>query len=285
MPQQLMKPDAIVQISKIKTEFFVREQLNDELVAQYRDQMAHGTVFPPILVTQEEEPVGVDGRHRLEAARQLGRETIEVVFTKPKPKLDLMMEAIRANMGGSLPPTRGDFILVIRHLLESGASGADIQDKFKRIVPAGLVRTYVTEARKLNGHAKLRAAANDVRHNDVPTKEAAEKHGVKLDDLKEELGDRRRKQKAFDPTGMKEEISGAYRGASVAAGHALKKLREMMVDGDASWEQVEEVFDKIEQLQKTQRRTMRNQRARFAQAAGKPFNPKTGEIIEEEESE
>lgn len=71
-------------------------------IDEYRQQMANGAVFPPILLRETGgKPLLIDGNTRLAAARKAGRKTFPAIIVDTKtPEMALILAAAVNQMGG-----------------------------------------------------------------------------------------------------------------------------------------------------------------------------------------
>lgn len=77
-------------------EIYPREKVSEELVETYRQSMEAGEKFPP-LVVQKDSYTLIDGRHRYEALKKLGKKEVDVeILDIPDP--ELRAEAVRRNI-------------------------------------------------------------------------------------------------------------------------------------------------------------------------------------------
>lgn len=71
-------------------------------IEEYRQQMANGAIFPPVLLRETGgKPLLVDGNTRLAAARRVGRKTFPAIVVDTKtPEMALILAAAVNQMGG-----------------------------------------------------------------------------------------------------------------------------------------------------------------------------------------
>ncbi|MBE3588141.1 MAG: helix-turn-helix domain-containing protein [Thermoanaerobacteraceae bacterium] len=92
-----MKTNEII----VDESIYPRTEIDPETVARYREVLESGVKLPPLVVMPDGRLL--DGRHRLEAYRQLGAETVEVVLESPS---DPDARAVELNLRHGRPLTR-----------------------------------------------------------------------------------------------------------------------------------------------------------------------------------
>jgi len=86
----------------------MRIEMSAETVADYAEEMVSGTVFPAVVVYYDgTEHWLADGYHRVEAARKIGRDTIQVEIRDGSSR-DAMLHGIGANASHGLRRTQAD---------------------------------------------------------------------------------------------------------------------------------------------------------------------------------
>lgn len=173
-----------VPLKDLKSNLFVRQALNPEHALFLAELVENGVTLPPIKITHE--LVVIDGRHRIEAHELNNRTEITCEVVDVKNETDLIAEAYKANIGGSLPPTPQDTEHTIMLLL-------DRDETMKRIaellgLPAGMARKYINSVKSKTSRQKLMNAASAVTDGGLTVAKAAEQYGVELEKLKEILG-------------------------------------------------------------------------------------------------
>jgi len=94
-----------------------QRELQPSVVAHYRELMDEGVEFPPIeTVFDGAYDYLVDGFHRVEAASQLGRETI-LARRRMGTRKDAVWASFAANKANGLPRKRGEVAAIVRKIL------------------------------------------------------------------------------------------------------------------------------------------------------------------------
>lgn len=93
----------------------VRVEMSEQTIADYAEELSVGTVFPAITVYYDGKVYWLaDGFHRVEAARKVGRETIEADIREGSDR-DATLHGIGANARHGLRRTQADK----RHAVET----------------------------------------------------------------------------------------------------------------------------------------------------------------------
>ena len=88
---------------------YPRTNFDPDTVERYREAMAAGAKFPPIVITRDNRPL--DGRHRFEACIQIGTDDVEVIIENPD---DPAARAVELNLHHGKPLTRGEMRELVR---------------------------------------------------------------------------------------------------------------------------------------------------------------------------
>ena len=93
----------------------MRVEMSEQTITDYAEEMAGGTVFPPVIVYYDGDAYWLaDGFHRVEAARKIGRESIDAEIREGTDR-DAILNGIGANARHGLRRTQADK----RHAVES----------------------------------------------------------------------------------------------------------------------------------------------------------------------
>ena len=99
----------------------MRVEMNEQTIADYAGELSVGTVFPPVVVYYDGEVYWLaDGFHRVEAARKVGRETIEADIREGTDR-DATLHGIGANARHGLRRTQADKRHAVEALLRDPA--------------------------------------------------------------------------------------------------------------------------------------------------------------------
>jgi len=102
-----------------------------EKVQEYAEMLEQGVEFDPIVVWKREDGYWiVDGMHRVEAHRRVGRTTIRAKLVELKDELEYRKEAIKANLKHGLPLMREERIILAQTLYKLGVSQVELQKLF-----------------------------------------------------------------------------------------------------------------------------------------------------------
>ncbi len=95
----------------------MRVEMKPDTVREYADEMASGTVFPPVVVYHDGTDYWLgDGFHRVEAARKLGRETIDA-DVRDGDERQAILHGVGSNASHGLRRTQADKRRAIERLL------------------------------------------------------------------------------------------------------------------------------------------------------------------------
>ncbi len=95
----------------------MRVEMKPDTVREYADEMAAGTVFPPVVVYHDGADYWLgDGFHRVEAARKIERETIEAEVIEGDER-QAILHGVGANASHGLRRTQADKRRAIERLL------------------------------------------------------------------------------------------------------------------------------------------------------------------------
>lgn len=253
-----------VAISDLVVDFYVRRSLNEDRVLELALLIEEGVELPAILI--DENRSVIDGRHRLEAFRMAGKTHISCETVKDLSQGEQILRALTENMGGSLPPSRGDVRLAIQNMITAGMKERAIVAGLP--LPPSIVRKYLREATSNMSKAKFSAAIESVVDSGMQIKDAAEKYGIDLEDLRDKIRGKKKTivEKSFGMPKVRAELSGRYRSSSQKNASMFTKLLDCYIDGDVSYKVTSEACDLAEKMILSQAQNVTGWRQRFAQA-------------------
>ncbi len=260
--EQKMNRIIKVPIKKLKKDIYVRVKRDEERVYYFFGLIVDGKKVPPIKITEDFKII--DGRHRVEAHEEAEKEEIEAEIVKIKDKRDFIVQAYKANLGGSLPPTQEDTEHTIKMLLEQGVSRKKIRNLLD--LPSNLGSKYVDNVASKLKRRKLQAAADDVTNNNLTVTKAAEKHGLKPENLKSFLSGKKKKKNQGGISEMKANFTTRYRGLGAKNGKDLSEIRRRLEDADISLDEAQQVLNKLKILHSKSFKTIQDWEDRFKSA-------------------
>jgi transposase len=149
----------------------------EEKVEEYKEMMEQGVEFDPITVWKR--PDGqywiVDGVHRTEASKRLGRTTIKAKIVELKDELEYRIEAIKANLKHGLPLQKEEKILLAQTLYKLGVQTAELKKLFG---VAERTLYYWLEPVKEKEKEELKKKALELKKQGLSTREIASRLGV-----------------------------------------------------------------------------------------------------------
>lgn len=231
-----------VPLSQLKTNLFVRVRLDDDRILEFAEMLDQ---LPPIQITKDFEVI--DGRHRIEAHDLAGKTEIRAEIIEVKDRIDHIVRAYTANVGGAKPPTKEDHELTIRMLLEQKVSRKKIREILP--LPATLSMQFVDNVQSRINRQKLRDAMNAISEDGLTLDEAAEKFGVDVKKLKEAISGRKGKEEPNFIEDTKRQLSNNFRSFNQKNAALLKQLWKLLDDGDITPKQAREILDLIKKLQ------------------------------------
>lgn len=167
-----------VDVDKLQHAFDSRVSINDDWVITIAEAYESGQQVPPIIINRQMEII--DGRHRVQAAALAGLTRIEATIVDLEGK-EALLQSVRLNTGGPMPPTMKDFQLVIGKLMDYGDSEAKIAMELK--LPRTMIRKVYANLARQRTHEKLREARRLIAEG-LTVEEAAEKLSLELKSLK-----------------------------------------------------------------------------------------------------
>ncbi len=252
-----------VHIKNLTTKFDVRKKLNDSHVLNLAYLYEAGEELPPLVITKQMEIV--DGRHRKAAMELAGREVAHCVIAGETDDGALIVSALKANVGGALPPTQDDIVHSIVLLFNQGWTEKKILDNlpFPRVVG----RKYAKTAWGIILNAKLTSAMKAISEDGITMKTASERFGVPEEKLKEHLNPNRKREKQKTVAWRKNHISRAYQGFHRKIAYEIQALSNSFEEQQVSEEEALAVFEHIfESIRKGEKR-VEEHRERFQNLA------------------
>jgi hypothetical protein len=240
----------------------VRRGLNADHVLYLAGLIEGGTRLPPPRVTGKTLTV-VDGRHRIAAEDLLGHQEITVEFVSERSDADLIFAAIEANSGGALPPTVSDITHTIKQLLDLKVPVKDIVARLP--MPATIARKYLGYVRSNDNKDRVYRALEGIREGRITLTDAAKKHNVSPTLLKKAL---ETKKSAANIGSLKSVISRRMRAVGAANGKNIKRVKEMIDEGEWTAQQGLEFMAHIDHAINVMRKTHSDHMSRFVAEYG-----------------
>jgi len=149
----------------------------EEKVEEYKEMLEQGVEFDPIVVWKR--PDGqywiVDGVHRTEAHKRVGRTTIKAKIVELKDELEYRIEAIKANLKHGLPLQKEEKILLAQTLYKLGVPIAELKKLFG---VSERTLYYWLEPVKEKEEEELKQKALELRKQGLTQEEVAKRLGV-----------------------------------------------------------------------------------------------------------
>jgi hypothetical protein len=256
-----VKATRVVDRRGIQTNLFVREALDQSHVLYLSELIENGVELKAMDVTEIDGHLEyVDGRHRNEAYALTNVEKVKVRELEFDDENEMIAYAYKSNTGGPKPPTPQDTEHTVKLLIERKQTIKQISELLA--LPIGMTRRYVAELKSRMSRATLQKAVDLVVNEGLSVAKAAHQQGVDLDKLKEALSGKQKKLGA----GLPEIIAGfskRYQSLGQKNTAAIKKVRDMYEDGDATEKQIHAFFKHVQKLHSKGERSLADALNRF----------------------
>src|SRR5260370_35763802 len=233
-----------VSLKELKADFYVRKQLHDDHVLQLALLYESGVPIPPLTIGWDKQVI--DGRHRKAALEFLGRQTADCMIHGQRGIAESIVIALKANVGGALPPTKEDIVHSMILLLNQGWTERRILDNMP--FPRTVARKYIKDAWGVVLDAKLKSAMKAIAEDGMTAKAASEKFGVPIEKLQEHLNPNRRKRQQQSIAWKKQKLSRSFQGFHRKVAYEIKAIFDAFEDHQISEAEVVEMFDGIYEL-------------------------------------
>jgi hypothetical protein len=249
-------------LADLKVSFFVREALEEDRVEFFMELYRTDAKVPPVDIERGTNDI-VDGRHRYEAQKRLKRRDVECIEHTFGNQLEKLAFAMKANLGGALPPTRHDVVFTFKQMIEAGATQKSMEKIFVDYYKPSHIRDYMRDAHRQVEDAKI-ARAKSAVNRDMPVSEAAKKFGVDKAKLQAEIsGDKKGKSPFPGFAQFKSQLSQQSKSNTRKVGNILSKLFKRVIDGEIEPAKVRELLDHEHSLQGRKASALASWDARF----------------------
>ena len=250
-------------LNELKETFFVRVGLNPSRVQHFAELLISGVELPPLLVAKDTNDV-VDGRHRKTAHEEVGDTIVSCEIQKFESRAEMILEALRRNVGGSLPPERADINHTMEILLADGVSRKEIIARMSDLVgfPPKLIRLHLDEVQSSIGAARLSRAVKAVMNEGKTVPEAAAEFGVKLETLQKQIEPKADKR-ATNISHLKSWFGGRFGSLNMSNAQNLSNLLKDLKDGVVSEVDAKGVLEHVGKLIARQAKTYDDWNKRF----------------------
>jgi hypothetical protein len=250
-----------VKLEDLKVNLFVRQSLDSGRVMYLADLIDNGVQMKDRIKISSDFTL-IDGRHRKEAYELCKIKEVEAELIPVDDEVELISLAYQSNTGGALPPTQQDTEHTVALLLDRGVAKKQIGDLLG--LPGGLARKYINDVQSRLTRVKLQRAVAAVTEGGLTAFKAAEVHSVELEKLKEALSGAKRKKHAIGIVEIQRMLTTNYKSISQKNASHLRRLIEKYEEGDVTENQVRDIMDHIENLQKQSSRALSDWKKRFA---------------------
>jgi len=243
-----------VALTDLKETFYVRTAIDHEHVSYLKGLVQTGVDLPRIRVNVDTMEI-VDGRHRKAAFEEIGFVDVECDAQKYASRAEMIADALKSNVGGSLPPSPADINHTMELMLSDGMKRKEIIVLISKRVgfPAKLVQKHLDDVQSNLCKVRMRRAISAVVDGGAKVEEAAVAFNVKPEALKQQL------LASLDgaEVGKKSDIRqlNAYLGSKITSlnmsfSQSLNRFTRDLRDGLVTNAEAVEVANKLEKLAK-----------------------------------
>jgi len=247
-------------VKDLSFDFFVRKELNADWALQLGDLVEHGVEMDPIYITRENKVI--DGRHRMEAHELAKKPEIKCKIVEADNDIELVVFALKQNLGGSLPPSKGDIEHTIQDLLNRGVPKKQLAETLS-MLPGKLVRKYLNDVESQMQRAKLQKAALAISNGGLTVPKAAIQYDVPEDQLKTLLTTRVKGKTKRGIEEIQRQLSLSYKSLGQRNSATVRRLLDAYQDGDVSHKQAMKIFTHLDHLIKVSSRKATEWHKRF----------------------
>jgi hypothetical protein len=250
----MVKMEKIIQIklSEIKDEFYLRFRLNEDHVSYLSSLMDGGTDLGPIRLT--EDYIIIDGRHRVEAAKFLDRETIGAIIEKDGNFLNLVQRGLALNIGGALPPSPKDLEYLISGLIDKGFTHAKITEALGNILPNSMLRKIIHHVKWRTNQKRLVQGVSLIIDSRMTLERAAKSVGISPEALKRFLDGKRNKINGEEFTLTKMGLTKRYTKFNKSNGKVITSIFDGFDKGEITRGEMDSLFKHLAKLVTNQNR-------------------------------
>lgn len=226
-----------MELSEIREQFFVRTALNNGRVEALRTLHQNGVDLGPLVVS--ESPVAelngilIDGRHRKVMYLGENVKKAEVELRRYDSLAEMIVDAMKCNSGGALPPTDADTNHALQELLESGTSRKAIIEMISTQMglPKKLIQGHLDVVQSNMFKARVIKAKNAVINSDMTAQDAALKYDVDVKSVRKALGSEDKNKIEGSNQQIKATFSTVAKKLSLTVGHNMSRILRELKDG------------------------------------------------------
>lgn len=248
--------------SKVAVTFYVRKAPDRDRVSQFVELYRAGAQMPPIVVNKDMELI--DGRHRLEAQKELHRRMIPIVIEDINDRADMIVSAIAKNSGGALPQTDEDYVFSAMQLLEAGKTRVQVIKIFSALLPIRVAQRYVANGQSNLASRRMNLAVKTLAQGDKTVKQVAKEFNIKPANLQAAIRGRQKSVVNSDSlSAINTSVSVRYRSLSSTNANLLKQLFQRFEDGELSDKVILAVIAKMKTMNKKSESVVSDYENRF----------------------
>ncbi len=234
-----MKKSNVVnmELSEIREKFFVRTALNNGRVEALRTLHKSGVDLGPLVVSESPVPelngILIDGRHRKVMFLGEGLKKADVELRRYDSLAEMIVDAMKCNSGGPLPPTDADTNHSLQELLESGTSRKAIIEMISTQMglPKKLIQGHLDVVQSNMFKARVVKAKNAVISGNKNVQQAADEYDVDVKSVRKALGSEKKNQIDGSNQQIKATFSTVAKKMSLTVGHNMSRILRELKDG------------------------------------------------------
>lgn len=232
----------ILKIKNLKFKFDVRLNGNDlDKVNQMVSILKAGGKLPPVVVNQNHEIV--EGRKRVEAAKQAGLDEIDAQVKHFADSNAERLFAMNAQLGTAEPITEEDIRWNIRQLVRDKMPYDAILLSLSKTFPKSVAKRYIDDALSTLNKEKVTMAVNAVLNGTMSRSQVIEHFGVTKEQLVRAAGHRNQKIKKSQSLDTKARMGGSVGTLSKKVEAQGKNILQRLKDGFISHKEALEVIN------------------------------------------
>jgi hypothetical protein len=222
--------------------------LNGDHVRFLQGLVSNGVELPPIKIAKGSMDL-IDGRHRLAAYINLGHTKVacdEEVYTS---KDAMILAALKANVGGSLPPNQHDISHTVECLLAEKLSRSVIIQQISEQVgfPPKLVRRYLDDIQSRVADRRKTEAVSAIASGGMTLIQAAEEYSVDVESLKAAISGKP-KESTNNAMAIMTRLSVRFETFNHSIGMIMTHILRGLKDGVISEREANEIIEHYTRL-------------------------------------
>ena len=251
-----------VAVKNISVVFYVRESLHESRVEEFVQILQGGGKLPPLEITPNNELI--EGRHRLQAHTRIGTKKVECVVVNKKDRSDLILHALKANLGGPLPPTPQDLEHTIILLFDQKLSRPQVLKRLLELTsyPQKFLVRLLDNAQAEVTRRRVKKAIAAVAQGNMTVTEAAKKFEVSAGRVRTALGGSRKRDEQGIPQ-INSGISSRFQAHNITTNADIRSAIKRHEEGEFAEADVLAIFKHLSRLIEREKLSCEEKRKRF----------------------